>query len=604
MSESLIGSTIRIPALAYPNLLWLGDNVLLEPIARMSAVKDKSYILSNHPELFEGHPIVQGMTSLEQIPEDTKIININEAIASTEKDEGGERFLPGKNLRMWEAAGFPRVMDYPKLYLTAPEWNEVRKMRKWFNRPCVGVILRSKQRAKDWAYTIGFIRTLIKRKEFDVFVFAKGISGATAASIPPGAHFFLDRPLRDVMQGLAMMDVVFGPDTGLSHISAALGTETTVMCFSLFSDLYENYPTATVLESDNFTLRRGILGISLRSALRELDKHLLLPRKTIPVAFGKKEESEELWALFIRFRGVGDVLSSLPALATLKKMYPNMVIVYMTSPGVGELVRLSGVVDHVLTMDYEHGTAGLPLPPGGHDYTNYHTIYNTINAIDFGTETSEVPRALLFARAIGLDQVDYSTDWQFQIPESWTEVAHAILEQNGVPGNGRVIVMQSDSKGASRMWPMARQKEFVGIARKRGYSVVAVSDQEFKYPASVVNLTGKLSFQEYVGMIGAANILLCPDSGGLHIAGVTNNLALGLFGSVHPDLRIAHYPTVHHILGKAKCVACNDWQLHCCRGNDKKWPMCMWSIKADQVMRQIDQLLKASSSTKENTNAV
>lgn len=594
------GTELKVPAIVFPNLHWFGDNVLLEPIARYSSVRGKSYILSQYSELFDGHPSVVGLSDPSQIPEGAKVVDINEAISNVELQDDGKYLVLGeKNKAMWEAAGFSRVMDHPKLYLSAVEWHEVKKMKRWFQRPCIGVVLRTRHRAKNWAYMILFIRSLILSKNFDVFIFAKGVSKKTLAAIPPGAHFYLNRSTREVMQGLSMMDVVITPDTGLGHISAALGKQTMVICFSLFADLYEMYPTATIISSDNFTAAKGITGISVKQMLKETDAHLFRNRDPIPVMLDETRMETFQQLLFIRFRGVGDVLLSLVALATFKKLNPNVIVTYLTSPGLAALVRLSNVVDNVVEMNYNHSSSGLPLPPKGIEYESYDTTINAINAVDFGAESSEVHRSLLFGELLGLDQVDYSTDWKFELPQSWIDISRKILEQNGVTG-GKVIVMQADSKGLSRIWQKQRQKEFVGMARKKGYKVVAVSDQEYKYPASVLNLTGKLSFSEYVGMIGAADIFLSPDSGGLHIAGTTDNLALGLFGAVLPELRVTQYDTVDYIQGRAKCMPCNDWQQGCCR-DKKNWPMCMWSIQARPVMEKIEKMLKgvAKSTTPE-----
>jgi ADP-heptose:LPS heptosyltransferase len=591
----IVKRELKFPAIVLPNLHFMGDNVLLEPIARCMAIQGRSYILSQFAELFEGHPTVVGINDPNQIPEGSKIVDINEAISNTERQPGGDYLVLGdKNLSMWQAAGFSRVIDYPRLYLTANEWAEVKHMKRWFQRPCIGVVLRTRHTAKNWAYMMMFIRSLILNKEFDVFIFAKGVSKKTLAATPPGVHYFLNRPIREVMQGLSMMDVVITPDTGLGHISAALGIETVVVCFKLFADLYEMYPTATVIANDKFSMAKGITGISVREMLMEVDQHLLSNRDPIPVANPPVEVETAQRLLFVRFRGLGDVLLSLPALATFKKMNPNTEITYLTSPGVADLVRLSGVVDEVLEMSYRHPASGLPLPPKGIDYEPYDTVINAINAIDFGSETADVHRTRLFAELLGLDQVDYSTDWQFQIPLPWIADARSIVEQHGVSSDRRIIVLQADSKGLSRIWQMGRQKEFVGLAKKRGV-VVAVSDEEHRYPASVVNLTGKLTFRQYVGMIGLSDILISPDSGGLHIAGCSNNKALGLFGSVLPELRISHYPTVNALQGKAKCVPCNDWQQHSCRG-EKNSPMCLWSLKADKVLKAAMDMLKEDES--------
>jgi ADP-heptose:LPS heptosyltransferase len=557
----------------------------------MSALRGSNYVLSAYSELFEAHPTVIGISHPDEMPTHTRVIDIRDAIESIEDQDGRQVVLPGKNLRMWEAAGFKRVMDQPRLYLSPGEWTEVCRMKRWFARPCVGVVYRSSRSAKDWAYTLQFIRRLVKSRGCDVFVFGKSLSPATMRLIPPGVHFVLDRPLRDVMQCICMMDVLIGPDTGLMHMGGALGVECLVVCFSLFSDLYDAYDRTTVLQNDNFTMRKGIMGISLRNVMRELERKLASHRLASPLAT-EEEKPIPKNNCYVRFRGIGDVLLSLPGLATARSLDGDSRMTYVTSPGVSDLVRLSEVVDEVIEIEYEHSTGGRPVLPRGVNWDAYHTVTNAINVVDFTAESADVPRAELFARLMGVDEVDYTTDWKFTVPYNWQEEAERILREAGLPARQKTILLQADSKGVSRNWPAGRQFEFIGLAAKRGFTTIVVSDvYHSKYePKKVINLTGKLSLQQYVGMIAATSILLCPDSGGLHIAGCTDNLALGLFGSVGPELRIGHYDTVHHIMGKARCAPCNDWQLDNCLGR-KHMPVCLWNIRPKMVLDRIQSLL-------------
>ncbi len=83
---------------------------------------------------------------------------------------------------------------------------------------------------------------------------------------------------------------------------------------------------------------------------------------------------------------------------------------------------------------------------------------------------------------------------------------------------------------------------------------------------------------------------IAPDSGGVHIAGVLGSRAIGLFGSIAPHLRISHYNTVQAIIGKAKCVPCNDWQRGPC--DISRSLQCMDSILARDVLHEAQNILK------------
>lgn len=119
-----------------------------------------------------------------------------------------------------------------------------------------------------------------------------------------------------------------------------------------------------------------------------------------------------------------------------------------------------------------------------------------------------------------------------------------------------------------------------------------LSDVKYtKYPKNCINLTSQLSVSEYVGMIAICTFGLSPDSALIHIAGAIGKQALGLFGAVDPELRIAHYDTVSALVGKASCVPCNDWQKSICK-DKKKMPECMWNIMPHQVVSSIEKLMK------------
>lgn len=574
-----------------PNEFWLGDSVVLEPVARALSHGQKAYILSRWPQLFDGHPQVNGVRAAEQLPEGCVTIDLTEAIRSVEK-KGDERVvMPGKLRRIYDAAGVPpSAITPPKLYLTSAEVADLRKYSQLFPGPRVGVVLKSRVALKCWAYTYLLLKSLIK-KRYNVFVFTDDLENGENRKLPPGVHTVVGRDIRTAMIFVAMMDVLAGPDTGLMHIGGALGTPLVVVGYEFFQDLYEPYERAIYLGSNRFSREQGITGISAGSVLKAVDSSLMVPRAQYTCG-DKPEVMTALRELFIRFRGVGDVILSLVAIATARSLDGLSHYTYVTSPGLGDLVRASGVCDEVIEIEYKHATDGRPSPPPGLDLDGYDVIHNLINAVDFQESSAYVPRAELFAREIGLASVDYESAWRPQIPDEWRESARAILAGMGVDASRRLLVMQVDSKGHSRRWPKPRQKEFCGLASKHGYCVVLVSDLRAKgYPRSAVNLTGETTLTELVGLVALSDMVVAPDSALVHIAGWLGKQCVALFGSVDPGLRVAHYDSVHPIVGKAKCTPCNDWMRASC-GTGKKAMKCMWSIRSRDVLKRVEEVSK------------
>lgn len=587
---------MQFPAIALLNKFLWGDVVLSEPIARELAIDKCSYVISNYPELFFGHPTVNGVRSFAELPPNTAVIDLTQAIINMEGEGENKRVLPDKFLAMCKQAGFQRRLERPELYLTANEWNSVKTIKSWFDGPRVGVILSSAHIAKNWFYMVPAIKRMAKNR-WNIFIFAQHIPRSIRWQLPDGLHYITGGlKTREIMQHLAVMDVLLGPDTGPMHIGAALGVPSVVICFDVFTDLYEHYD-GHIFHSDNFTLKDGIKGVAILPVIHKVaelidaNKNVHVSRRIIQSNNGYIQKH-----CYIRIRGIGDLLLSLPAIATEISVDPDRKrnkYVYITSPAGKKILDCSSLFDEVIANDYKHSTNGFPLPPHGIDYSEFSTVNNLINKIDFVANSDSVPRTELFAQQLGLEKCDYDTDWSITVPEKWKEDAWKILEQHGVNKDHRIVAFQVDCMGLSRGWPLVRCREFTGLAAKKGLKVVLLSDKTYRrFSRWSINLTGQLSIEEYIGMIAICTIGLSSDSALIHVAGVIGKNAVGLFGAIAPELRIAHYDTIYPIVGSEPCIPCNDWMKACCKDTHKKWPVCMWEIKAKKVLEEILEVLK------------
>lgn len=290
--------------------------------------------------------------------------------------------------------------------------------------------------------------------------------------------------------------------------------------------------------------------------------------------------------VIVRIRGIGDVLMTLPGIITLKEKRKNYKITYVTSKECAKILEQYSVIDNVIGVDYNHQSIGKPPVPLEIDVDEYDKVYNLINVVDFIPKAKSVSRMDLFGKSLGVN-IDYNLDWKLKVPNEWLELALDKLRKYGVKQGNKILSMQITSAGQSRFWPVKRWKELSVLARKKGFRVVWLSDiivlDDYKF---VVNMTGRLTLEEYIGTIVLSKCFVGPDSSGIHIAGFTNTKAIGLFGSIDPGLRVAHYDTVYPIVGKRWCVPCNDWADHSCEDSEKH-PICMWNIKPKTVMKKI-----------------
>lgn len=573
------GGNLRfIPHLGLLNNFFLGDNVTLEPVADalVGSVSEAVYIITETPELFEGHPQIVAARGYEaHLPTDLKVLTMDKSLMS----------WGGKQEAVYKEAGVSLGRKRaPRLYLKAAEEADMLKMRQFFRGPCVGVVLGTGHLVKQWPHIRLLVKELLKR-DINVFVFGTKMDLLDRRILRQPVYHMLDMDIRDLMKALRMMDVVVGSDTGPLQIAASLGTKTVVIALPCFTDLYEDFKDCEILlgKGGVFDIIRSV---SAQRVVKAVERHLNGQPKPATVRASSRY-------VFTRIRGLGDVIMSLPAIATLKALDPGAHVTYVTGPGPAKMLEATDLLDEVVAVNYNHPAYGLPLLPiGVVDYTGYDVNCNMMNRVEWIPKSGIAPRTDIFGLLMGLEYVDYQTNWKGTLPEEWEARAREILACSGVVPGDVVIALQLTSRGRSRVWPEPRWREFIGKCRHRAYKVVMLSDERIKKaPPGAINLTGRCSMSEYIGLIAVADLGVGPDSSLQHIAGWLDRPAIGLFGSIDPRLRIAHYSSVEAIVGPGRCVPCNDWQLVSCDGKADML-RCMWGITANKIFRAVERKLR------------
>ena len=573
-----------LPNIALLNRFYLGDGVLLEPIAtKLSEFFDnRIYIISNYPELYENHPCIIGLKPDAELPENTRVIDMSDAIASVVASKNGKTDYSNTKLdNMYLAAGLkPDNGMNPLLYLSQQEQQIANQLKTLFQRPRIGIAYKSR---KDKNYP--YIDRLAKRlsKEYDVFLIHD-------EKIKADGYFkIVNQPLRNLMSWLSMMDLVVGCDTGLIHLASALDVQTVVILYNTFYDLYK-YHHKCVPVCAGAINRFSMGSVKVGYLKRLIDNLVVKKQQIITKPFEEKEIPKEIKDVaIIRMRGIGDVIMSLFAVKQYRKQYPDRKITYVTSIGSAKLVALSGLCDSVIGIDYDHATSGnIPLPKDV-DFTSFDKVYNLMNKIDFGEETKTTPRIELFCKLLEVS-TNNIPNISLICPDEWRRKA---LLKLGLQDGSKVIVLQADSKGLSRRWPIKRQNEFINMVLKKHYIPVIISDIRYEgYNRKAINLTGRLAFEEFVGLIDIARYIVSPDSSSVHIAGILNKPIVALFGSIKAELRINHYNTVYPIQGHTDHEPCNDWQARCCEGK----LYCLNSIAGKVVWNKIEELIQLQNS--------
>ncbi len=275
---------------------------------------------------------------------------------------------------------------------------------------------------------------------------------------------------------------------------------------------------------------------------------------------------------------VGDVVMSRPALRALKAADSRGRLAVLARPWVAELYRLADEVDDVLVDDSSGrhaGSAGRTLlasevREGGFDRA---VILPTSFSTALDLARAGVPerigyrgdgRSLLLTRALrpGLApgehqvwkhlrlaaaagaEIPAAPDVSWDTPKAVREAARARLAEAGLAG-GFVAAHVASFAHAAKRWDLGRFAEvfdglaasglpvvLLGSAGEKGVNAEAAS---FAKRARVVDLSGKTTLPEALGVLASARLFVGNDSGLAHLASAAGAPSVVVFGPTDPD---------------------------------------------------------------------
>lgn len=106
------------------------------------------------------------------------------------------------------------------------------------------------------------------------------------------------------------------------------------------------------------------------------------------------------------------------------------------------------------------------------------------------------------------------------------------------------IAPGSSSRKAFKRWPKEQFANLIDALNDHGFQVVITgSDKEHEYIESIINLTqtktatnlaGKLSLTQLAHLLSKTKLLICNDSGAMHLASVFETPLVAIFGPTSP----------------------------------------------------------------------
>lgn len=152
------------------------------------------------------------------------------------------------------------------------------------------------------------------------------------------------------------------------------------------------------------------------------------------------------------------------------------------------------------------------------------------------------------------------------------------------------IILHPKSKGSAREWGLDNFSRLISELDKTTHTIYIsgtqqegelVKDLIAKHP-DVINLTGKLSLQQFIAFINHCDVLIAASTGPLHIASALGKKAIGLFAPMRP----IHPGRWKPIGAKANYLVLNKDCSDCRKTMDCH---CIREIKIMDVINVIDK---------------
>lgn len=374
----------------------------------------------------------------------------------------------------------------------------------------------------------------------------------------------------------------------------------------------------------------------LRSAARLRGERLPSLRATTPPSAGPLAPPRRVLAM--KFYGLGNIALVLPVLDALHRAVPGVEIDFLTLPGNAALLRQSGLVRRVVTVDvgtlwrFARSAAALPgtLRRGGYDtvldfeqFLKISTVFGFLTGARrrIGLDTEGQHRGALFTTRVAYSDTEHAAElyarlaapfgvpsppagaWQLPVPPETRAAARARLHEAGVPAGARLVVLHvgtgpNFSTFALKRWDVGRfaaladalverhgvVPAFTGVGRDER-ALVAETRGRMRHPG--VDLCDRLDVATLTGVLADATLVVSNDTAVMHLAGLVDTPVVALFGPTSPR---SYGPRARRALvfhAAPYCSPCiTNYNLKLSRCTD---PVCMRAIGVEDVLAGIER---------------
>ena len=328
----------------------------------------------------------------------------------------------------------------------------------------------------------------------------------------------------------------------------------------------------------------------------------------------------------MRTSALGDVLLATPALAALRRAFPQAVLDFATSPAYAPLFAGHPALSAVVPLDRAASVwrvaRGLRQPP----YDVFVDLQHKVRTVMLGL-LARPARRLAFIKRRGRDRFRALTRRPLALSRHTADLYVDVLAPLGVPAltsaerrlhvpvqpeaaahveawlraqglaDARLIALAPGAAHFTKRWGAQRfaalgqraQARDLGVALGVGGPPDADAMGALS-AAGVLCAPSDFSLVELAALLARARVLVVGDTGPQHLAAAVGTPVVSLFGPTNPQ-RWAPIGVPHRVLRRAlPCMPCSDYgQATCPIGTHA----CMRELTPDEVHAALEELVRA-----------
>jgi len=340
--------------------------------------------------------------------------------------------------------------------------------------------------------------------------------------------------------------------------------------------------------------------------------------------------------LLIKPSSLGDIIHAMPVLAGLRHRYPDAHIAWLAGSTYKELLKAQPALTEVIPFDrrrygrvgrslgasigfarflgalrrrrfdlvidlqglFRSGFlawgSGAPVRLGFANARELGAIFYTHRIPVPGGGCHATDQNYLVADVLGF--ADLEKDFSLHVSEAVPERVSATLVESGI-GDRAYAVLVPGTRWQTKSWPAEQFGRLADLIRERlglavaligAASEVELCGQVQRHARSgLVNWAGSTALPELVGLIRRAKVMVCNDSGPMHVAAAVSCPLVALFGPTNPA-RTGPLTAAARVMRQSlPCSPCYLRWLRECPYQHR----CLRGIEAEDVYDEVVALL-------------